>query len=317
MLSRRSFVKFVLAGSAQAVLPACNFTIPPIRLAAHTWLGYEMFYLAEQFEIMKPSLAELIETPNASSSMRLIASGQVESACLTMDEVLTCNDRGMDLVVVAILDYSVGADVIMVSPSIRNTEQLKDKTIAVESTATGAVMLQSFLEEFNLSLRDVNVEYYSIDEHEELYRKKEADVIVTYDPVKTKLEKLGMVSIFDSSWIPKRIFDVLAVPRSTIKRYKNQLEHLIYCHFDILNKYSENPKEYIIEMSRSMGVSESDVVDAIKGVHLPSLKENKTIMRNNGENIIKDINKLAISMHDAGLIKKISYNQNIINSSCL
>ncbi|WP_089415559.1 type 2 periplasmic-binding domain-containing protein [Vitreoscilla filiformis] len=116
----------------------------PLRIGAHPWPGYELLYLARQRGQLDPQQVRLIEFPSASASLRALAVRSIEGAALTLDEVLLARSRGIDLTVVAVLNESRGADVVLVQPGLQAPGALHGKRIGVESSATGALMLDAF-----------------------------------------------------------------------------------------------------------------------------------------------------------------------------
>ena len=177
-------------------LGGCHFQLAdPIRLAAHPWPGYELLYLARELDRLDEEQVRLIETGSATASLRLLASSSVEGAGLTLDEVLTARSRGMDLTIVAVLDASLGADVLMARPGIRQLADLRGRSIGVEQTAVGAVMLDAALQAAGLRTDQIRIRYLPVDAHEAAYRAGQVDALVTYEPVRTRLRAAGKEAI--------------------------------------------------------------------------------------------------------------------------
>jgi NitT/TauT family transport system substrate-binding protein len=272
-----------------------------------------MFFVAEKLGFLEPSMADIVETHSASVSMRLLASGAVESACLTMDEVLTSREKGIDLVVVAILDFSHGADVVMASPKIKSLQHVRGKTIGVESTATGAVMLNSFLQSAGLSPAEINIRYFTVDEHEAAFQSGQVDILVTYEPVKSRLEQAGMVTLYDSSKNPNQIFDVLAVSRPFTLSHKNQLSHLLSAHFKALNVFYDKTPSILSAISGRMNVPEADVIDIYQGLSMPEGSENVALLGGVKPEIMPKIEQLAKTMIDSELLTRMPELDDIID----
>jgi NitT/TauT family transport system substrate-binding protein len=117
----------------------------PLRFGAHPWPGYEFLYLARERGYLASEQVRLIETPSASASLRGLANHMLEGAALTLDEVLTAHSRGVALVVVAVVDVSMGADVVLLRPHGSGRQTLAGRTVGIEPSATAAVMLASTL----------------------------------------------------------------------------------------------------------------------------------------------------------------------------
>lgn len=305
MLNRRDFVKMTMLGVTQLALNGCFKPISNIRVAAHVWPGYEILFVADHLELIDHSLVDLVETHSASVSMRLLGSGTVECACLTMDEVFTCNDRGFDLAVISIIDFSSGADVVMAAPGIKSFRDVRGKTVGVESTATGAVMLNNFLKKANLLPSDIDIRLYTIDQHEAAFHSGEVDLLVTYDPVKSRLEDAGMINIYDSSLNPNQIMDVLAVTRSALTSHKAQLEHLLQVYFKALNSFFENPQAVLPLLINRMQLPEEDIDKVYQGISMPGLAENKQLIGGREPLLIANMEVLANTMLTSGLLRRM------------
>jgi NitT/TauT family transport system substrate-binding protein len=272
-----------------------------------------MFFVAEKLGLLDLSMANIVETHSASVSMRLLASGTVESACLTMDEVLTSREKGIDLVVVAILDFSHGADVVMASPKITSQQDVRGKTIGVESTATGAVMLNSFLQSVRLSPAEITIRYLTVDQHEAAFQSGQVDMLVTYEPVKSRLEQAGLVTLYDSSKNPNQIFDVLVVSRPFTLSHKAQLSHLLRTHFKALNAFYDNTPSILSAISGRMNVSEADVIDIYQGLSMPEVAENVALLGGDKPEIMPKIEQLAKTMVDSELLIRMPELDEIID----
>ncbi len=317
-MKRREFLKLGAAGLLQPFISGCPTEIyPAIRIAAHSWLGYEFFFAARELGYLQPSLVDITETHSASVSMRLLSAGAVEAACLTMDEVLTCLARGLDLVVIAILDFSYGADVVMAKEEVLNQQDVIGKTLGVESTATGAVMLNAFLESMNIAPHDVDIKYLTIDEHFDAYKTNQVDLLVTYEPVRSHLESEGMKTIYTSRSNPRKIFDVVAVRRAEVENGNVQLKHLLSGHFRSVDMLQRKPDDILPILSNRMKLTHDAVKKAYTGIELPNLDENIRLLSGDSPVIIDSITSLAETMVEASLISSLPDLSRVIDSRFL
>lgn len=143
-MQRRHFIELLGAAGLAATL-GCARVLPPLRIAAYPWPGYEFLFLGRQEGWFTAEEVHLIETASATDSLARLAAGEVDGAALTLDEVLRAREQGLPLMMVLVFDVSVGADVVMARPEIRTLADLKGRGIGYESSGTGALMLHKLL----------------------------------------------------------------------------------------------------------------------------------------------------------------------------
>ncbi len=241
-----------LAGAL--MLSACGPTWEPVlRIGSNTWPGYEPLYLARSLGEYDGSRIRLVELTSASEVIHKLRSGTLEGAALTLDESLTLLDDGLDLKVILIMDFSNGGDGLLVKPGIASLEDLRGKRIAVETTAVGGIVLDSALRKGGLKPDDVAIVPCPIEDHVDRYPG--VDAVVTFEPMRTKLKKLGAVTLFDSSEIPDRIVDVLVVKSEVVDTHPRSLRRLLEGYFKAREHLASNPDAAAKLMAVRLGLS--------------------------------------------------------------
>ncbi|MCW9003657.1 MAG: ABC transporter substrate-binding protein, partial [Gammaproteobacteria bacterium] len=245
-----------------------------LRIASNVWPGYELIYLARKLEYFGDDAVRLVELPSATVCIQSLAAGTIEGAMLTLDEVISARSGGIDLRVVAILDISMGADVLMAGPEIKSISDLVGKRIGVEQSAVGAVMLDAILDEGGLKPEDIETKYMTVNRHREAYNAKQVDALITFEPVKTQLIADGAHQLFDSSQIPGRIIDVLAVLPSVIENSPDNLRKLVAAHFQARDYFRNNQIQASEIMSKRLQLDPADVPGSYDGIELPDININ-------------------------------------------
>jgi NitT/TauT family transport system substrate-binding protein len=247
----------------------------PLRIGAHPWPGYELLYLARQRGQLDPQQVRLIELPSASASLRALAVRSIEGATLTLDEVLLARSRGIDLTVVAVLDESHGADVVLVQPGLQTAGALRGKRIGVEVSATGALMLDAFLARQGLAPRDVQMVALNIENHQETFLRGQVDALVTYEPVRTQLRQAGAVQVFSSADIPSTIIDTLAIRTAWLASHPAAVGHAVAAHFWALAQWQRHPEHCAPQMAPRLGLSSEAVLASYADMALPDVRANR------------------------------------------
>ena len=88
-----------------------------LKVGIHPWVGYESLELAQQFKWL-PEGVELVHKEELNTSGAALQAGQVDAACLTLDEVLRLRAEGTPVTVGLVFDVSAGADALLVRPGI-------------------------------------------------------------------------------------------------------------------------------------------------------------------------------------------------------
>ncbi len=304
-LTRRDFLRvntIAIASAALGGLTACGSS-QPLRIASEKWCGYQFMFLAQQEGWLPKSGLELRETGFASDSVVALKQGQVDGAALTLNEVLLLRDQGMPLSVVTVFDFSAGADVVLVKPAISRLADLKGQRIGVEATSLGVVMLSKVLEAAGLHRGDVTV--INMDEdHLAAWDSANMDAVLTYEPALSRLQKQGLVNIYDSRKLPLVIVDVLAVRPEAAERHAEALRALIAGHFRALTQWRNNPIDTAYRLAARLGVKADEVKGVFKGLDLPDAAYNRKYLTAPAAEMTQSTQAIARILIQEGLLKR-------------
>ncbi len=247
----------------------------PLRVGSNVWPGYEPLYLARTTGGLDPEQVHLVELPSATAVMHQMLAGNLEGACLTLDEALLLRAQGEDLRVVAVMDFSDGADALLARPSVPTLAALRGKRIGVEHTAVGAVLLDGALEAAGLEPGEVELVHLPVDEHEAAFLAGRVDAVVTFEPVRSRLLAQGARVLFDSGRLPGRIMDVLVLRAAALAARPEAARALVAGYFRGLAFLREHPREAARIMARRLGVPPERVQGLFAGLKLTGLADNR------------------------------------------
>lgn len=273
---RRRLVQALPLSAGLAFLPACG--TPPLRLGVHPWIGYESFFLARSMGAL-PSQIQLTETRSASESIAAIQSGAVDAACLTLDEVLHVRGSGTPLSIIAVLDMSAGADVVMARSTITAWSDIAGKRIALEASAVGELMLVKLLEVANVARSEVTLVDLPPEKLQDAWAAQEIDLAITYEPTASRLATLGAERLFDSRRLPETIFDVLAVRADQRDRLHPTLRALLRAHFAGIGHLRVNRPDALHRIASRQQISLESAQKALGGVVIPDLERNRILLQ--------------------------------------
>lgn len=299
---RRDFLRHGAGMVALALLKGCAEREPVLRVATNVWPGYEFMHVAARQGLFPPNVVRMMQMPSATQVIQALAAGEAEAAGLTLDEVLTACADGLPLRVVAVLDVSMGGDAVYARPGLSRTEDIIGRTICVERSAVGAVMMDAFLDHMKLSPGQVQMVYANAQDHVEEYQTGAADLVVTFNPNTLLLDELGAQRLFDSSAIPGRIIDVIAATPRAIERCPQGIASLLAGHFQALNLWRTRPQSMTADLAREMGLPPERVAQCYAGLQMPDLAANREWFTGKANRLEQSARDLAALMVDADLL---------------
>jgi len=280
-LRRRSALAWLACAPLASTLTACSAPVAPLRVGVIVFPGYELLFLARALGLIDSARVRLVEMRTNTDTIRALVSSQLEAAAMTLDELMTARADGVDLRAVMVFDISAGADVVLARDTV-TLANLAGKRIGVEDGAMGAVMLTALLESAGLKLDQITKVPVTLDRSEEALRRGRVDAVVTADPWASKLEKAGAKRIFDSTAIPGRIVDVLAVRSDAIQTHAAALQHLTAAYFSGQRFWLKSPLEASGHMAPRLGMDPADVPGLFRGLQLPDVRQNAEMLRSGG-----------------------------------
>jgi len=178
----KTFPRLVLLSCLALIFSCSQSQETTLRIGTNQWPGYKILYLANELGYFNKSHIRLVELPSSTEVILALRSGNLEGASLTLDEALTLINDGLDLQVILVIDYSNGADALLTKSLISSISQLKDKKMAVEYTAVGAILLDRALQSVSLDISDVEIAGCTLDRHINCFY--DYDALVTFEPVR-------------------------------------------------------------------------------------------------------------------------------------
>lgn len=239
---------------------------PPLVMGMNGWVGYDPLVLARDRNLIDTTQIKVVELASSSEAMRGFRNGLIDAAALTLDEALRLANEGQDLRLVAMLDASAGADAVVAREGIDSLPALRGKTIAVERSAVGALMLTRLLQDAGLRPADVNVLNLEASLHLEALTNGRADAAITYQPLADALKKAGFKIIFDSKGLSDQLFDVLVVRASTLQERPGQVDALIAGWRDGLNALTRDRVSVAADMVRGSDMTPEEYLETLSGL---------------------------------------------------
>lgn len=299
-------------------LSACSFDYSEsLRVGTNLWVGYEPLYLARSIGALPDNSVRLVELPATTDVIHALRSQTLEAAALTLDEVLSQLADGVDLRVVLVMDYSDGGDVLIGHDTVSRLEELRGHRIGYENSAVGALMLDAALEAGHLTPGDITLVPLTPDQHVAAFLSGRVDAVVTFEPARTQLLEHGATVLFDSSRIPGRIIDVLAVRGDVADTQPKQVQALLDGWFRALAYMQVERSSAVSQMSIRHQITPEIFAVSLSGLRFVGLEENRQLLAALEPGLQQRADALARLMVQRGLLPDVPGLNGVFDSRSL
>lgn len=286
-------------------LAACQpLPAAPLKLGLNSWVGYDPLILARERGLIDASQVQVIELSSSSETLRNFRNRLLDAAALTLDEVLRLADEGFEPRIVAMLSASAGADVVMARPGLRDLRQLRGRSIAVEATTVGALMLQRLLQAAQLQVGDVQVMNVQATQHLGLLSSGRVDAAVSYEPLAGQLRAQGFEAIFDSAQMPCDIVDVLVLGQDALQQRPEQAQALVAGWQRGLKALQQAPEASARLLAPGTDLSPGDYLATFKGLSFFSPAQSLELLSGRPLVLGQSPDRLAQTLLRMGLIHR-------------
>ena len=299
---RRQCLQLLLGTAAGVSLSGCAEPVPALRVGSIVFPTYEYAFLARELGFIDAAQVRLLEYPSTTYALRALAAGQIEAAQLTLDEVITARSAGIGLSVVLVLDVSAGCDAVFARRPMTLAE-LAGKRIALEEGATGALLLDGLLRAAKLSVDQIRKVPSTLALSAGVFKRDEADVVVTAEPWASQIEREGGFRLFDSRQIPNRIIDVLAVRTESIELHRPAIRELVGGIVKARRHHLTQPAGVAVKLAPRLQVEASQVAQAFRGLSIPTLPDNHRMLEADGPIVVAAL-ALQEVMLESGLLSR-------------
>lgn len=298
----RSLWRLLVVAGAMAVAGCGEPIRPPLSVGMNAWVGYDPLVLARDRQLIDQSQIKVVELATASETQRHLRNGLLDAAALTLDEVLRLRDDGLDLRIVAVLDASHGADVVMSTTYIQRVGDLRGRAIAVEDTSVGALMLNRMLESAGMTRSDVVVIHEEASLHQDLLRSGRAAAVVSYAPLSGILAQAGYRPLFASDQIPGEILDVLVVRTDVLRERPEAVEALVQAWQNGLALLEMDPVGAAASLAPGTDLTSDLYLKVITGLRFYSPAQSLAAMEGSPPELLQSARRVSALIADIGLV---------------
>lgn len=284
-----------------ATLAGCAAEEPPLRIGALVWPPYELAYLAENRGFFDSRRIELVDYQTPAEVTRAYRYGLIDAFFLTTQFAIPSASQLQDSRITYVIDFSVGGDALLARPDIDGLQGLEGKTIGVEASPLGGYMLQRVLDFAQLTREQVSLRYVDTPDQVEAYASGTVDAVITYEPYRSRVLTMGAQQLFSSRRIPGEIVDVLIVPETVIDQRERALREFVRGLERARQLLERSPETALPVMAEREKLSPRLLQQALRGVRLISLAENRQLLAGDDPNLRYLLERQSKVMRRAGL----------------
>lgn len=302
---RSRLVRWVGALGLALGLAACSEPLaPPLTVGINTWVGYDPLVLARDRGMVDAAQLKVVELISSAEALRHLRNGLLDAAALTMDEALRLVDSGFDVRIVALLDTSAGADVVLAAPHITNLQRLRGEHIAVEDATVGTLILERVLRKAGLRRDDVTVVRMDATQHLMALRSERVAAAVSYAPIDGAIRAQGYRPLFDSREMPGEIVDVLVVRTEVLRQRPEAVDALLAAWSAGLNVLQLDPPGAAASLAPGADLSPAQYQSVLRGLRFYSPAESLAMLTGNPPRLARQGQDVSRLLAELGLLQK-------------
>ncbi|MDP8299627.1 MAG: ABC transporter substrate-binding protein [Candidatus Tantalella remota] len=232
--------------------------LTPVTIAFQEWVGYGLFYLAEDKGFMADEGVDLLFVDEQLDSARRDAfkAGMLDVEAGTMDLLISKRAQGAPVVGVMVIDKSYGSDGIVADGDIKRIADLAGKRVLLARDDVGETFFLWLLSKENLTLEDVIIVSANPDKIAKLFIEGVGDAAVTWEPELSRAaEKPGAHILVTTREKPGIIVDILNVREDIVKNNPELVRKLIRGWFKALEYYEAHPEEASTSIAGYFGLT--------------------------------------------------------------
>ncbi|WP_437615757.1 ABC transporter substrate-binding protein [Sorangium sp. So ce834] len=254
----------------------------PVKLTVghDLWIGYSGVFLANELELFKKAglTVELKPFSNPGDTLAALAAGQLDVGLTTLQNLAVLHGNSeSDVVAIALVDSSNGADAVVAKEGIATMADLKGKTVALTLGEVNHMLFLFGLEKSGVSPGDVKITSMSADDAGAAFVAGKVDAAVTWEPWITKATKNGGHVIFTSASMPDTITNSVAVQRSKLAAGGDAYTRLLGAIDQGVKALRSEPDKAHPIIGKYLNASPEDVKGMLSGDKIYDLADNKQL----------------------------------------
>ena len=296
-----SIKKWMVSLSIPLTLMFANIShaAEPLKIGYSDWPGYVAWQVAIDKGWFKEAGVDVkFDWFDYSASLDALTAGKLDGVTATNGDALVVGSGGAKNVMILLLDYSNGNDMIVGKPGIKSLKDLKGKKIGLETGFVEHLLLLKGLEKAGMKESDVTIVNTKTNETPKALASADISAIGAWQPNSGQAMKLvpGSKPIYTSADEPGLIYDVLTVSPASLAAHRAEWQKVTKVWGRVV-AYINDPKtqpDAVKIMSARVGLTPEAYLPLLKGTKLISLEEGKkTFVKADGFKTLYGSSKVA------------------------
>lgn len=202
----------------------------PIRLASYEWPGSFWIEVAWKKGWFREAglNVERVDVDNSYfPSLEKVASGQIDAMGFTQFDLVRLSASGNNLVGVAAIDYSEGAEALVAKANIHELRDLKGKRLALHRGTYLEYLLAVIAEREGLNLADVTLLDLSSEATTAEFVAGKVDAVFVWEPYASEARAAGGHNLFSTADFPGLTYSVLTFRRDFLDAHPKEVAKLM------------------------------------------------------------------------------------------
>jgi NitT/TauT family transport system substrate-binding protein len=183
-----------------------------------------------------------------------------------------------DLVVIGVIDVSVGADGVVAGPGIDSVTDLVGKTFAGEINHPGTIMTAHALKQAGYDFnRDVNVRLIATDDAAAVFEDPEVAAVATWEPMLSEIvantSRKGSKILLSSADFNGFITDVVIVNKTDYVANREKYAKFMRGIYRAVDLYNNEPEKFLVAAAPTYDVTPDLMKADLGGVYYTSYED--------------------------------------------
>jgi NitT/TauT family transport system substrate-binding protein len=248
-----------------------------IRIGITQWPGFEYLFVTKKQGFFKNAGIdiELVELSSLAEVRRAFERGKIDGMASTLVEVLEAYKYSEQVAQpIIVIDYSNGADEILASHSLNNIQDLKGKKIGVEAGSLSTYLVNRALEINDIDNSEVVIIPMELHMLPRALKSGKVDAITSYPPISIAIKKqLEVNVIFDSSLIPQKLLDIVAINKNILNNNPTLQSSFIQAWGETLKYAEEHHQESYETLTERLLISTQEFKNSMSLIYLVGADE--------------------------------------------
>jgi NitT/TauT family transport system substrate-binding protein len=241
------------------IVSSCSSKQSPVRIGVNAWPPCELWYVAESQGFFGDLDVDIIRFSTWTDNMKSLPLGDIDVTHSTYFNALYYHDKGQSGKIILKADTIIGGDGLVISSGVKDGQDLKGRSIAVETATDEHFLLYKALEQFGLVETDVTIVSMTSIEAATAFIEGKVDACFTYEPFLSESATKGNGRIiYTTEDIPDTMIDVLVASDGFLAGRPKDARRLVDAYYRAQEWTAAHPEEAFALMAKAESMEADD-----------------------------------------------------------